>query len=198
MECADKDTKAFKSTDPLIKTIGALPQKSTDHAQNCYRCGRSNHTPANCKFKDARCLKCKKIGHIAPACQSLRAKPRPQQQKQADTPQKQADYQQKKHRTHNVQPDEGQLSDKPDSSDGDFKLHRVDKQFSDPINVTLWLNGQKLSMKVDTGATFSVISEATRQKVFPNETLHHSDLVLRTYTDEAMKVKGTLNMGVKY
>ena len=34
--------------------------------------------------------------------------------------------------------------------------------------------------------------------MFPNETLHHSDLVLRTYTDEAMKVKGTLNMQVKY
>ena len=198
MECADKDTKSFKSTDPLIKTIGAPPQKSTDRARNCYRCGRSNHTPANCKFKDARCLKCKKIGHIAPVCQSPRAEPRPRQPKQADTPRKQADYQRKKHRTHNVQPDEGQSSDEPDSSDGDFKLHRVDKQSSDPINVTLWLNGQKLSMEVDTGATFSVISEATRQKVFPNETLHHSDLVLRTYTDEAMKVKGTLNMRVKY
>ena len=93
MECADKDTKAFKSTDPLIKTIGAFPQQSTDRAQNCYCCGHSNHTPANCKFKDARCLKCKKIGYIVPACQSPRAEPRPWQQKQADMPQKQADYQ---------------------------------------------------------------------------------------------------------
>ena len=53
-------------------------------------------------------------------------------------------------------------------------------------------------MEVDTGAAFSVISEATRQNVFPNETLHHSNLVLKTYTDESMKVKGTLNIRVKY
>ena len=45
---------------------------------------------------------------------------------------------------------------------------------------------------------FLGISEATRQAVFPNQTLHPSDLVLKTYTDECMKVKGTLNMRVTY
>jgi len=64
--------------------------------------------------------------------------------------------------------------------------------------VTVWLNGQKLEMEVDTGAAFMVISEATRQAVFPNQTLHPSDLVLKTYTDEHVKVKGTLNMRVTY
>ena len=64
--------------------------------------------------------------------------------------------------------------------------------------VALWLNGQKLDMEVDTGASFSVISVATRQRMFSNETLHPSDLVLKTYTDESMKVRGTLNMQVKY
>ena len=65
--------------------------------------------------------------------------------------------------------------------------------------VTVWLNGQKLEMEVDTaGALFFVISETTRQAVFPNQTLHPSDLVLKTYTDEHVKVKGTLNMRVTY
>ena len=64
--------------------------------------------------------------------------------------------------------------------------------------VSVRLNGQKLDMEVDTGAAFSVISEATRRAVFTNETLHLSDLVLKTYTDECMKVKGTINMRVQY
>ena len=194
MESADKDTKAFKTTDPIIKKLGTRPQKSTN-TRNCYRCGRSNHTPANCKFKNASCHKCGKTGHIAPACQSTSTRP-PQSWRQGDT-------QRRKHKTHHVhddgQPsDDAQPSDGTDSSDGDFKLHRVAKQSSDPIIVALWLNGQNLDMEVDTGASFSVISEATRQRMFSNETLHPSDLVLKTYTDESMKVRGTLNMWVKY
>lgn len=85
-----------------------------------------------------------------------------------------------------------------DSSNGDFKLHRIGKQSSEPIIFSLWLNGQRLDMEVDTGAAFSVISETTRQQMFARETLHPSDLILKTYTNEPMKVKGTLNMRVKY
>ena len=190
MESADKDAKTFKMSDPIIKKLSTRPQKFTETRTNCYRCGRANHTPANCKFKDSRCLKCKKLGHIAPACQSTR----PMQQKQTGT-------RQRKHRTQYVQ-DEVQPSDLPsseaDSSDGDFKLHKIGRQSSEPIMVPLWLNDHKLDMEVDTGAAFSVISETTRQQIFPSETLHPSDLVLKTYTNEPMKVKGTLNMRVKY
>ena len=44
----------------------------------------------------------------------------------------------------------------------------------------------------------SIITEATRKAAFPNQILHPSDLVLKTYADECMKVKGTLNMRVTY
>ena len=56
------------------------------------------------------------------------------------------------------------------------------------------LNGKELVMEVDTSATLSVISEFTRQSVFPDEPLHSSKLILKTYTDEQMEVKSTLNM----
>ena len=49
-------------------------------------------------------------------------------------------------------------------------------------------------MEVDTGTALSVISESTRQSVFPEEPLHPSKLILKTYTDEQMEFKGTLNM----
>ena len=73
----------------------------------------------------------------------------------------------------------------------------MDTRSADPIIVSLSLNGQKLDMEVDTGAAFSVISEATKQALFRNKTLHSSNLVLKTYTDECMKVEGTLTVTVK-
>ena len=60
---------------------------------------------------------------------------------------------------------------------------------------TLLLNGKKLDMEVYTGA---LLSEATRPAMFPDDTLHPSSLFLRMYTDEHMKVKGTLNVRVEY
>ena len=30
----------------------------------CFRCGRSNHKPASCKFKKARCHNCGQVGHL--------------------------------------------------------------------------------------------------------------------------------------
>jgi len=69
---------------------------------------------------------------------------------------------------------------------------------SDPITVSLLLNGKKLDMEVDTDAALSVISESTRQTLFADETLYPSNPVLKTYTNECMEVKGTLNMRVQY
>ena len=53
-------------------------------------------------------------------------------------------------------------------------------------------------LQVDTGAALSVISEATRRAMFPDDILHPSNLVLNTMYDEHMKVKGTLNVRVEY
>ena len=169
----------------MIKKIKIRnPEKAT--GRNCYRCGRSNHSPTNRKFKVATCHKCGKTKHIAPACQTSK----PPQQKQLRTPRQ-------KRITHHLEAD-AQSPDDADSSDGDFKLHKLDKNSSEPIVVSVKLNGQKLDMEVDTGAAYSVISEVTRRAAFANETLHPSDLVLKTYTDECMKVKGTINMRVQY
>ena len=37
---------------------------------NCWRCGKHNHRPNDCRFKNAQCNFCHKKGHIAPACLS--------------------------------------------------------------------------------------------------------------------------------
>lgn len=50
----------------------------------CYRCAKTNHTAANCRFIKATCNKCSKVGHIAPACRSNTQKDKVHQLDQTD------------------------------------------------------------------------------------------------------------------
>ena len=36
----------------------------------CFRCGKGNQPTVKCKFKDAKCHQCDKVGHIKPVCRS--------------------------------------------------------------------------------------------------------------------------------
>ena len=53
-------------------------------------------------------------------------------------------------------------------------------------------------MEVDTGAAFSVTSEATYKSTLPEVKLHKSTIVLKTYTDEHIPVIGQLHVHVTY
>ena len=64
MEAADQTAKALKGTEAVVQKV------TSSKPSSCYRCGRTNHTSSDCKFKDAKCHKCGKIGHIATVCRS--------------------------------------------------------------------------------------------------------------------------------
>jgi len=167
---------------------------NSNHSQTCYRCGRSNHNAAICKFKDAQCRNSGKTRDIAPACRSKPSQPRvPQTELTAG----QTKAQSKGKRTHHLKNDNQLPDDNANSSEDEFGLHRVDTHLSDPIIVSLSLTGHKIDMEMDTGAVFSLISEVTKQ-VFGKKAIHSSNLILRTYTDECMKDEGTLNVKVQY
>ena len=67
MEAAAKNAKALKPAEVSVKRFS--PSNSRER-QPCFRCGRSNHNEMHCKFKDAECHRCGKMGHIAPVCRS--------------------------------------------------------------------------------------------------------------------------------
>ena len=52
MKAADQNTKAFRLPEHTIKALSDRPPKPSD-SRRCYRCGRTNHGPADCKFRDA-------------------------------------------------------------------------------------------------------------------------------------------------
>ena len=80
----------------------------------------------------------------------------------------------------------------------EYKVHDVGRYSSDPVYVHMLINGKKLSMELDTGAEVSIILEKTRKEIFPEVKLRPSELKLKTYTNEPMKVTGTLKVKVQY
>ena len=60
------------------------------------------------------------------------------------------------------------------------------------------LNGQLVPMELDTGATVSLISHSTQQRLFADVPLEKSDVQLATYTAEPIPVLGVMKVCVKY
>ena len=84
------------------------------------------------------------------------------------------------------------------TSGEEYHLYRLNEHSSEPINVTVTINGKQLTMELDTGAAVSIISDHTRRNLFSELKLKESFVVLKTYTEEPMKVVGQLNVQVKY
>ena len=186
METAEHNTRSFKREEPAIKRLSGRQFHGQGKQQPCYRCGKTNHTAPECRFKDAECHACGKKGHIAPACRSKpQAKSNPAVKK----------YRKKPHGTNLVQ---RETADSTDSETEEFHLIKLKEPASNPVHIPVQVEGKSLIMELDTGAAVSIISETTRKEMFPNSTLHKSKLTLKTYTDEPMQITGQLNVHVQY
>ena len=66
--------KVKKKTEKPVSAGNPRPAQiqsaSAEQKKSCYRCLRTNHSPENCRFKNATCHGCHKKGHILPACKS--------------------------------------------------------------------------------------------------------------------------------
>ena len=155
MEAAEKDAQSFKGTEAPIQKIrqSATPSGATCRQppavsdKPCYKCGKKNHTAANCCFKEAVCHFCQKKGHVAKVCHKRLA--------QQSSDKKQVSRQQGRGANW-VQRDS---QDSEDGSDTDLPLYQVSSKSSHHITVDLEVNKKKLTMEIDTGAAVSVISE---------------------------------------
>ena len=67
-----------------------------------------------------------------------------------------------------------------------------------PLMVTITIQNTPVRMEVDTGATLSLMSYSTLSRLLPGAKLKPSAAKLRTYTGEEIKVKGVVEVKVKY
>ena len=67
MEAADQNAQKLKGTHELNLRVSEI---SRGTKKNCYRCGREQHGPTECPYREVECQSCKKKGHLARMCQS--------------------------------------------------------------------------------------------------------------------------------
>ena len=195
MESADRDAKTLVNNPST--PVHAIPGQTPRHAprqqqqsrpqfngdHTCYRC-KGKHSAKSCRFKDAERRNCKKKGHIACACMSM---PRPPNRAQGNRQQ-----------THLLTEVENNLSD----TDPAYPLFNVINTSTKPLLVTVELNQAPVEMEVDTGASVSLISKDTYDKLWSNLTtapaIQKSDILLRTYTGKHLDVVGSISVDVHY
>ena len=151
--------------------------------QPCSRCGAS-HSPSTCKFKTATCHYCKKIGQLASVC---RKKARDQ---------KSAARVGRESQNHQL---EAAHADEPE--DTEYTLYYSPTTRPKPIEVSVTLSTAETTMEVDTGATLSIMSEETYNRLWTPDArppLLPSSAKLSTYTGEKISVIGTIKVHVSY
>lgn len=72
MEAAHRDTQQLRQNEHTptssVHKVEGNRKFSPRPQTECYRCKGKNHGPSDCYFRDARCHKCDKVGHIKKAC----------------------------------------------------------------------------------------------------------------------------------
>jgi hypothetical protein len=201
IEIAEKDARRVTaSTDGSQKKDSPNPSASEVHKTHtsrrkntkkesrdrstsisCHRCGGPHLAPA-CKFKEAMCYACKKRGHIARVCRS-RSFNKGQKRDKG---------------THHLE-DQDDSDGSDGSDDQSYTLFTVRESASEPIYQEVLINTIPVKMEVDTGASVSVITHSTYQKIrecTDIQPLQPSVVKLKAYTGEVIPVLGQVPVKV--
>jgi len=122
-----------------LKSATPLVVNRVQHKQECYRCGHK-HNAADCRFKNIEYHKCGKKGHIARMCGS-KPEPRPS-------------HKLTQHTTHVVI-----------ENSEDYAMYNLTGTSDKPLKITVGVDNSELEMEVDTGASVSIISEETYNRI---------------------------------
>jgi len=72
----------------------------------------------------------------------------------------------------------------------------VPRSSENPYKVTLSIEGKSVQMKIDTGASLSLVLEQTYKELWPATPLQKITVKLKTYTGTSLKVLGSMNATV--
>ena len=194
LEAAEKSSKKLQGgEDRQVNRVWKEQKPHKTPAKTpCYRCGKNGHQPSSCRFRDAECHKCHKKGHLAKVCRS-----KPKSDK-ADSGIKHVAVDP----APTPLPDPPSLPLEPSPQDEDllsFTIFPVrEKDDTTPIQVDVEIEGQAVTMELDTGAAVSVMSESCYQRLLPHSPLDRSKAVLTTYSGEPLKLLGEKQVSVQY
>lgn len=182
METAGQNLTMVQSNTSAVVTPTGMHQirqeqtsrktRLTTAAVECSRCGGINHTLAKCYFKNSECYNCQGRGHLARACRNKSSK-QPTKQGRSKPPQ-QAKW---------VELGDTSDSNSDQGAEETFAIKRTTDK-SKPIMVDLEVNGKKLQMELNAGASVSLISKQAYLTTWSDSVrpvLHPSSRKLQTY-----------------
>ena len=187
------------------------PNSSWGKKKKCERCGMSNHTREQCRYKNATCYRCQKTGHLQSECRSGKPVGRGEghAQQSGRFPQSQSvRFPQSGNRNQGKpvpgrQKGSGSIRNVDDAEDDETgfvdSLFNIDsKSSSAAIKVMLQVDGQDLEMELDTGAAVSIINFDVYEKMFKHLPLQPVQRPLHTYTGTKLEVAGEVSVNVCY
>ena len=129
---------------------------------SCWRCGNSNHTPENCRFKTQSCHGCNRVGHIQKRCDAVRKwtrdkKPRPVHFVTTET----ADDNVINHlseASRACSSTAGAVESSPDDA-GCLNAATTSGDKIAPYHVAVNISGERVLFQLDTAASVSVVGE---------------------------------------
>ncbi|XP_070397463.1 uncharacterized protein [Dermacentor albipictus] len=164
------EVHASESSVSDVHKVGAVGK--TDKTQgNCYRCGSAKHASRLCPHVAAICFKCDKKGHIQRMCQAN----------------KRTTKGARRNAMKGLSPVQASVSVKGIVSPG-----------TEPIKISVKVQGVPLEMKLDTGATVSVMSLDQFRQMFPSIKVVPTTLKLRTFDGAIIQPVGVAHVAVQY
>jgi len=91
--------------------------------------------------------------------------------------------------------------DQGTSEDSSYPMFAIRNQGSDPILREVHINRVPVKMELDTGATVSIITQNTYQKIAEQsniQLLQQSDLKLKSYSGETLPILGQVSVVVMH
>ena len=68
MELAKNEARKLKVDAQDVNGHESVHNVSVTNYKPCYRCGKTNHAPDKCFYKNSQCHTCYEIGHIHKMC----------------------------------------------------------------------------------------------------------------------------------
>ena len=141
------------------------PKKKAEKKGACKQCGNKGHQPWECHYKDFKCHKCHKVGHLANVCRS----------KSTDKQGGETKW----------------IGSYIDTEEHDeLLLYTINGKLSKPFLGDLQVKGEVITFEVDTGTAVTIMSSDNFRHHFSNETISNSTLELTTYTKDKLPMLG--------
>ena len=179
----DSNSKGVTVKSEPVHKVSRRNSNTKDLGVTCHRCGTTGHLATVCRFRDRTCHKCGKRGHLAKVCRSKsNSRQPPLPKRPTSRPVRQV----------------GEETDSDDSLQLIQTLGEGQEGRQPPIQVHVKVDNCSVPMEVDTGASVSIMSEATYHKLWPRRGLSATNIRLQTYSKEPIAVVGSTDVQVSY